>query len=143
VLFSGGLTILLWCFNFLQFYIVWAVKYIFSNGVKTLFCSKNIFTDHKHKYQYYRKYQLVLIALSNSTISKKWILVFLWIMKLCLDVILGIIVVHCYDNWLRTGRYRVWSLVWVKSLTPGFALINYFSELIITQSGLIAVQRLD
>jgi len=37
---------------------------------------------------------------------------------------------HCYDNWLRTGRYRVQSLAWAKSLIPGFDLINHFFEMI-------------
>jgi len=36
-------------------------------------------------------------------------------------------VAHCCDNWLR---YRVQSLSWAKSLTPGFALINHFFEII-------------
>jgi len=45
---------------------------------------------------------------------------------------MGVVVAHCYDNRLRTGRFRVRSLVWVKSLTPEFALIYHFYEMIIT-----------
>jgi len=33
---------------------------------------------------------------------------------------------------MRTGRYRVQSLAWAKSLTPGFALMNNFFEMIIS-----------
>jgi len=42
------------------------------------------------------------------------------------------------ENW-ETG---VQSLVWAKSLTPGFALINHFYLTIMSQSGLIVMQKL-
>jgi len=45
-------------------------------------------------------------------------------------LILGVVVTHCHDNWLRTGRYRVQYPGRAKSLTPGFALINHFFEMI-------------
>jgi len=48
-------------------------------------------------------------------------------LSFCQAELLGVVVAHCYDNWLRTGRYRVRSLTWGKSLTPGFALIIIMS----------------
>jgi len=49
---------------------------------------------------------------------------------LCLDLkpqsLTGVIVAHCYDTWVRTGRYSVWSL------TPGFAFTIHFYEMIVS-----------
>jgi len=42
----------------------------------------------------------------------------------------GFVGAYCLDSWLRTGRYRVRSLAWAKSLTPGFTLIDNFFEMI-------------
>jgi len=41
------------------------------------------------------------------------------------------VIAHCFDNWVRTWGYRVESLAWAKSLTPGFAIINHFYEMIL------------
>jgi len=65
-----------------------------------------------------------------SLYCKRFLLLFVNLVSLISQS--GVFEAHCYDNWLRTGRSRVWSLATAKSLTPGFALINHFFEMIIS-----------
>jgi len=83
-------------------------------------------------FQISRNYQFSNVFPAKACRHKNLMLLFL------------VILAHSYlwqltENWETGVQYPVWA----KSLTPGFALINHFYEMIISVAIDLTVQRLD